>query len=551
MENLIRNFVAFLMIVNFSGFEIDAQKIASNLAIKERLDLVLSDYMIQNNIKGISASVNIGKEKVWQGAFGYSYDTIKLHPLSLLGIGSITKTYTSTIILQLFEEGKLHLNDPLSKWLPNFENVNSSITIRQLLNHTSGIYNYTENSAIWDEAIRQPAKNWLPVEIMSFIRASYFSPGTNFRYSNSNYILLGMIIEKVTGNSFSYELKKRIFTPLNHNMSFIDTEDTLFKKLSHVWVGNTDNSNTNNTVSFFSMAWSAGGIISIATELSDFFSQLFYFKSLLADKTINEMTKIERNNYGLAIMVSNYQRNGGTTKTFGHGGAIGFMSGASYIPEDSVSIGVICNQNNNVFPNLVPILYTAVINEAPDDIIFSTDLLSVKAIPNTVIGSFFASDINNHPLGNYKYSLVTGDGINDADNKYFNITGNRLILNSEIGNNFKNELHFLVKLDDSFGGSLVKSFSLHFENTSASFEDKVSFKKINLYPNPSRDVLFLDVLTHDINSTYLILDGLGNIVKNGIIINNSINISELKPGFYYLRFNVNNQLITKSFIVSD
>jgi D-alanyl-D-alanine carboxypeptidase len=130
-------------------------------------------------------------------------------------IGSNTKTFTGTVILQLVDEGRLRLDDPVSEYQPEVPN-GENITIRQLLDMTSGLFSYTEDEDFNNTLDTEPQKVWEPEELVE-IGFSYppdFSPGDGFQYSNTNTVLLGMIIEQLTGQPLEQAFQERIFVPL-------------------------------------------------------------------------------------------------------------------------------------------------------------------------------------------------------------------------------------------------------------------------------------------------------------------------------------------------
>jgi D-alanyl-D-alanine carboxypeptidase len=118
----------------------------------------------------------------------------------LFDIGSTGKNYVAALILQLVEEGRFTLEDPLRKWLPDYPNIDNNITVRQMLNHTSGIYDIVKNSrSPWQMAYKS-TKMWTQEQILAdLVDKPYFTPGNGWHYSSTNYILLRMIVEKVTG----------------------------------------------------------------------------------------------------------------------------------------------------------------------------------------------------------------------------------------------------------------------------------------------------------------------------------------------------------------
>jgi D-alanyl-D-alanine carboxypeptidase len=95
----------------------------------------------------------------------------------LFAIGSVTKNFVATLVLSLAEEGVLSLDDPVSKWLPTYDHIDGNITIRQLLNHTSGVYNYFENQKIWDDLIADRTKYFTPEEVLEYLKEPYFEAG--------------------------------------------------------------------------------------------------------------------------------------------------------------------------------------------------------------------------------------------------------------------------------------------------------------------------------------------------------------------------------------
>ena len=116
--------------------------------IEEKLQKVLDDGISKYDVRGVSAVVIFPDQKVWKGVSGISHDTVSIKSNMLFAIGSITKNVVAALTLKLAEEGMLSLDDPLSKWLPAYPYVDSNITIRQLLNHTSGIYMFWDNQEI-------------------------------------------------------------------------------------------------------------------------------------------------------------------------------------------------------------------------------------------------------------------------------------------------------------------------------------------------------------------------------------------------------------------
>ena len=189
-------------------------------------------------------------------------------------IGSITKTFTATIVLQLVQEGKLRLDAPLSRYLAWAGPKARSVTIRDLLDHRSGLANYTDDPAWLAKA--DASRNTRPRDVLLHALAQpfVFRPRTSWAYSNTNYVALGLVIETVTGHSYAYELERRIVAPLG-------LRSTRFPTTRHV--SGLSDPGTNPT-----LPWAAGAVVSDARDLAAFYAALFGGR-LLGRAALNEM----------------------------------------------------------------------------------------------------------------------------------------------------------------------------------------------------------------------------------------------------------------------
>ncbi len=177
----------------------------------------IEEQMTNLRVPGALVYVDVPGEGTWSQAFGTGNiegDT-PITPNDHFRIGSNTKTFTGTVILQLVDEGRLRLDDPVSKYQPEVPN-GENITIRQLLNMTSGLFSYTEDEDFNNTLDTEPQKVWEPRELIE-IGFSYppdFPPGEGFQYSNTNTVLLGLIIEQLTGQPLEQAYQERLFVPL-------------------------------------------------------------------------------------------------------------------------------------------------------------------------------------------------------------------------------------------------------------------------------------------------------------------------------------------------
>jgi D-alanyl-D-alanine carboxypeptidase len=189
-------------------------------------------------------------------------------------VGSVTKTFTAAIVLQLAAEGRLRLSDTLERHLPGIVPSGKEITIRQLLNHRSGLANFTEYTDWLERASRSASTR--PTDILRFAAAQplTFAPGSSWGYSNTNYTALGLVIEKATGNTYGQELERRILEPLELGRTELPTTRML---------GDLEDKGENPEV-----PWAAGGLVSDAGDLARFFSALLSGR-VLSEESLAQM----------------------------------------------------------------------------------------------------------------------------------------------------------------------------------------------------------------------------------------------------------------------
>jgi D-alanyl-D-alanine carboxypeptidase len=203
---------------------------ASDVPLEARLQATLDGWRKANEITGVTLAVSAPEQGVIELASGLAdvATGAVMTPDHPLMIASMTKTYVATAVLQLVDEGVLSLDDRLSRWLPDFPNA-ADITVRQMLSHTSGAtdYNSPDNRVKWaTTVVERAASDWpgfTPDELLKTAAGMEpsFEPGTSFAYSNSDAVLLGRIIELLTGNPLHVELRSRLFEPLALEHTFL------------------------------------------------------------------------------------------------------------------------------------------------------------------------------------------------------------------------------------------------------------------------------------------------------------------------------------------
>jgi D-alanyl-D-alanine carboxypeptidase len=173
---------------------------------------------------GVLAEVR-GSGGVWRGSAGVAeLGTSRPVPVGArFRAGSITKSFVATVVLQLAGEGRTALDDPVGKWLPGMVPGGDRIALRHLLQHTSGIADYGESTVFrrfygtTDAIAGMRHRTWTAPELLAFIAGepALFGPGSSWAYSSTNYLLLGLVIERLTGNSYAAEVERRILRPLD------------------------------------------------------------------------------------------------------------------------------------------------------------------------------------------------------------------------------------------------------------------------------------------------------------------------------------------------
>ena len=188
-------------------------------------------------------------------------------------VGSVTKTFVATIVLQLVGEGKLGLEDTVERWLPGLVPNGAGITVRQLMNHTSGLFSYSEDREFLAQAERDLLRRWASRELVAVAteHEPHFAPGAGWSYSDTGYIVLGLIVEQASGSSLAGELRRRIFTPLRLRATSLPTGPRIAGRYAH---GYYRRPLEDVSVGSPSVSWAAGALISNAGDLAVFFRAL-------------------------------------------------------------------------------------------------------------------------------------------------------------------------------------------------------------------------------------------------------------------------------------
>ena len=309
------------------------------------------DQLIQETYKpsGPGASVLMAKkgQVIYHKAFGMANLELGL-PLKtehVFRIGSVSKQFTAVAILQLMEQGKLSLQDDLSKFIPDYPTQGKKITVEQLLNHTSGIKSYTDMKE-WDEEVRR--KDFTVSALVDFFKNQPmdFEPGTKWQYNNSGYILLGFIIEKVSGQTYAAYVTEHFFKPLGMNNSYYGDVAPVIKNRAAGYA-QADVAGAYNNAAFLSMTqpYAAGSLLSTVEDLYTWTKALHSGKIIKPESLKKAVTPSilpdgSNTHYGFGLQMGNLFG----SPTVEHGGGInGFLSDLLYLPNEDVCVAILTN----------------------------------------------------------------------------------------------------------------------------------------------------------------------------------------------------------------
>lgn len=305
-----------------------------------RIDSLLH-YLYENDKFMGSLCIRQGDEVIFKQAYGYSeaIKGVRANGATKYKIGSISKTFTATMMMQLVEEKKILLSTKLNRFFPKIDQ-SDKITIEHLLYQRTGIKDYANADSTLTDVLGKPnTKELILKKIENY--TSIFEPDTKHEYSNSNYFILGLIIEKITKKSFAENLKTRISDKLQLKNTYYTNEKTdVSKRESFSYMFNGENweiiDEWNNDVAF-----SSGGIISTPEDLTKFIYKLF--KGNLVNPASLELMKTLKDTYGMALIRFPF----GERKFYGHNGKIeGFEATMGYYEKDDLSISLIVNGEN-------------------------------------------------------------------------------------------------------------------------------------------------------------------------------------------------------------
>jgi D-alanyl-D-alanine carboxypeptidase len=331
-----------LSVAGCASYDPDAPWTAVGDRQAARFQAAVEGARAEQDLPGLAMAVAYRhSHQVWAGATGMAEldPDVAWQPSSRSRIGSVTKTFTTAAVFQLVEEGAITLDDPIERWVPGWY---EGPTVRHLLGHSSGIVSYNYVGSF------DGSRPWTPEELVQWAwdneRTLRFEPGTDWEYSNTNYVLLGLLIESVTGQDYGTVLESRFIDPL----ALADTRLALTgdsdPRLVRCYTGAPPDDITDRDDP--SMGWAAGGMVSTPEDLARWSASLFGGEVLSAEShalmvTPGGLTGDDESEYGLGAFYEGDDQD----VIDGHTGGIGgYLTYAYYLEDPGVALVVMANQ---------------------------------------------------------------------------------------------------------------------------------------------------------------------------------------------------------------
>ncbi len=571
-----------LIILLFAIQTASAQSFNAELAgkLQSTLDSMVGMFA---NTKGMSASVYYPGQGIWVGASGLSHEGQEITPDMVFGLASNSKLYTAVAMLRLAEENILNLDDSLHRWLPACTNVNPEITVRQLLNHTSGISDPFFSTALLDSIKINPSRVWTANEVLKWLGPPLFQPGAGYGYSNINYVLAGMVAERAAGKRISEIIRQHLLTPLELDSTFCDIEEAVTGVIAHRWEDGADLHETSR-ISLNTSGGPAGSIFSTASEFAQWYHALMSGQ-VLDPASLAEMTTFGApGNYGLGIAQFTFFGN----ICWGHGGStIGYKSRAIYDPCMRAVVCGLSNSNPSAVDGITATLYKVLLDHLPAcaaNIMGESSVCQGRrgvrySVPPVLNASSYVWDLPAGIHGSSDSSSITvdvdaaaasgiiavrgrsayGDGPvssiavtvrNTPATPVISRIGNVLRSSAAAGNQWYNgsgviagatDQDFVVQTDGSYYAIVTmdgcSSGSSNILTVVVSgIGNSGSAASFGLYPNPVTDELVIRFTDTVASQGYEIVNTLGVVVGRGWLYGGTIvNTAHLPAGLYMMR----------------
>ncbi|MES2332152.1 MAG: serine hydrolase [Bacteroidota bacterium] len=424
------NRITTLLLFFFVTFSTANAQSKENKLLEKNIDDLISGKLSSLSPGCVVLVAKKGKV-IYEKSFGSANIELNtpMQPEMIFRIGSMTKQYTAIAILQLVEQGKISLQDSIQRFINDFPYKGYTITIENLLTHTSGITDYEVLDAHIPNAIRIdfPAKQLID----SFAKLPLeFIPSTKYNYSNSNYFLLGYIIEKVSGQSYKQYLLENLFKPAGLASTFYDSPSQIITNRVNGYIKDSAGYKNAGYLSM-SMVYSAGALLSNVSDVFKWHQALYAYKLVKKETLEKAFTPYKLKDgkltqYGYGWFIKDFQE----SPSIGHGGAIdGFRSMEFYLPDQDIFVAALFNSENDAVIDLV-------------------DNISMLAIGKT-LPSYkdlkLADSVLNRYTGTYKF--ITDDTSLNVSLKIYNNKGR---LYGDLSNGTGSGMIFLPQSETNF-----------------------------------------------------------------------------------------------------
>ena len=333
-------FIYGVVIISFASCK------SSGMLMKEKsIDDILSAYQSDDK-PGASVLVFKDDKIVFKKGYGVSNIATqeKINPTTNFRLASVTKQFTAMSILLLVQKGRIKLEDPLKKYFPSFPAYGKDIKIKNLLTHTSGLMDY-EDLMSPSQAVQLHDTNCL--QLMYKANGLYFAPGTQYKYSNTGYAILALIVEKISGQDYSSFLKENIFMPLKmkNSVAFEEGKSTLPNRAYGYSSGNGTWVETDQSMT--SAVLGDGGIYTNTIEMTQWIKALWDYKLLGSEMQNQAWSRKKLNNgalidYGYGWHIEDYKN---ITHPHHGGSSIGFRNQLLLFPEQKLMVIILTNRN--------------------------------------------------------------------------------------------------------------------------------------------------------------------------------------------------------------
>lgn len=299
---------------------------------------------------GLTIAVRFPDGRIWSGAAGARRLSPErpMEPGTVFAIASITKTFVAARVLQLVEEGRVDLDERVARYLPGMPAARP-VTVRQLLAHRSGIADYFVSDGYLESVFDDRDRAWTAEEILAWVGDPVCAPDACFHYSNSNFVILGLLIEEVTGRPLAKEIRQSLLAPAGLGGILFQPDDPTPRDAArgHLWAGGRsfyDQSGSSAVVphrSAVTAAWAAGAMAASAPDLARWAALLYGGELLSAGSRAAMMDARDGDGYGLGTRVDRFA----DRRAVGHlGGIRGYVLAMWYFPESGISIVVLVNR---------------------------------------------------------------------------------------------------------------------------------------------------------------------------------------------------------------